>query len=263
MQQIYGRLRMPGTCTIFTTITQLNFIVRNSGSDSAREMAQVIIDSRTKRSLALDCCNVCDGLDKISIGEACIGAKPTLGAGSTGFVFQIEELRRFCHSLQLQVCELHVDGACTFCNIVGNQDPYSHTNSLCPWIKKTCNKCFQTGHNRNHCENEARKLPHGFCVMCLMPVNSVYGLHSGRYGMECTSELRDCLKPIVTLLFYSQNLQIMLDAANMLWTPSNPKPQTFSEYWNWLWLETEDHIYGILKVLNAVVRAVNCQKLTP
>jgi hypothetical protein len=234
---------------------ELNYILATSLSESAREMAEVIIASRVNNSLALDCFNICDGLDEKSIVET------RIVPGSTGFVFGIDALKKFCHSLKVQVSEMHVEGVCTFCNIIGNQDAHSHTNSDCPWSKKTCNKCFQTGHNRKHCQNAALKIPQGFCVMCLMPVHTVYEIHSGRYGMDCTSELRDCFKPIVTLLFYSQSLQIMQVASKMLWSPSNPKPSTFTEYWQWLWLETEDHIYGILKVLNAIVMSVTGQSL--
>ena len=103
--------------------------------------------------------------------------------------------------------------------------------------------------------NDACRIPAGFCVMCLLPVDSVYGIHSGRYGRECANELRDCLKPIVSLLYHSQTLRVMVNAARMMWSPTNPKPLTFMEYWNWLWLESDDHIYGILKVLHAVL---NC-----
>lgn len=253
IQQIFGRLRIPGTCTVFTTIGQLQYIANHNSSKSAKEMAQVIIDSRSTNSLALNCFNICDGIDRMRIGEA--GSMP----GSIDVAFQIDALKRFCQSLRLQVSELHVEGGCTFCNIIGNQDARSHSNSDCPWSKKTCNKCFQTGHNRAHCQNEACKIPHGFCVMCLMPVNAVYDLHSGRYGRDCKGELRDCLKPIVTLLFYSNSIPIIRKASEMLWSPSNPRPQTFNEYWEWLWVETDDHLYGILQVLNAVVQAVNCQ----
>ena len=242
LPQIIGRLRRPGTCVLFTTVAQLNSIICSDKDVRAKEMAQVIITSRASASLAADCFKLCDGIGQTSAVS-----------DTTDSVFQYDVFKQYCQSLCVQITEIAQDGCCTFCLIIGNREPHSHITANCPWNKKTCSKCFQTGHNRSHCMNDACRIPAGFCVMCLLPVDSVYGIHSGRYGRECANELRDCLKPIVSLLYHSQTLRVMVNAARMMWSPTNPKPLTFMEYWNWLWLESDDHIYGILKVLHAVL----------
>jgi len=247
MNQIMGRLRKAGTCTIFTTTKRLQYITGNF-KESAKEMAGLILSSRATNSLAAACFDVCDGVD----------AAASSVAVSVGTVaFNLPEFRRFCQSLLVRVDEFQAAGACTFCSIIGNRLVSSHINSDCPWNKNICNKCFQPGHNRSHCRNKACIVPDGFCVMCLMPVHEVYSTHSGRYGTECTSPLRDCFKPIVCLLYHNASLKVTFDAAKILWPPSNPKPATFKAYWDWLWHDSGDRIYGILKTLDAVMQSAS------
>lgn len=88
--------------------------------------------------------------------------------------------------------------------------------------------------------------------MCLMPVDPVYGVHSGRYGIECTNDMRDCLKPLLTLLFSSRLYPILNQAADRLWSEQG-RHAFFSEFWAWLWVHNGDHVYGILKVLGAIL----------
>ena len=51
------------------------------------------------------------------------------------------------------------------------------------------------------------------CVIRLaVPIKchrQMYGVHSGRYGSECTNDMRDCLKPLLTLLFSSRLYPIL------------------------------------------------------
>lgn len=242
-----GRLRRPGTCTLITTIARLRQIIHSTYPDPAKEMAELIISSRATDSLAAACFNLCDGVD--AAGSVAVSIC------DSGVAFNFQEFKQFCQSLNVWITELSTDGTCTFCSIVGNQDPHSHNSSCCPWSKNICNKCFQPGHNRTYCTKEACKIAVGFCVMCLLPVDGVYELHSGRYGQDCKHEMCDCLKPIVSLIYHNTSLKIVVDAARILWPPSRPRPSTFGQYWDWLWLDSGDHIYGILRVLDAVRQA--------
>lgn len=246
-RQMLGRLRQPGTCIVFTTVDGLEAIIQGNGNEFAVEIARLILSRRGPGELQGSITDIMDGtiLSGITV------------ARTSSSQFRYDVFRQFCQSLVSLVSQMHVEGSCLFCSIMGNKAS-RHDNTNCPWSKKTCNKCFTPGHNRSHCHSQACKIPAGFCVMCLMPVHAVYGIHSGRYGTECSGELRDCMKPIVTLLFYSSDYFLPLNkASNIIWSSATPKPDTFEEYWRWLWNEDDGHIYGILQVLNAVVKCAN------
>ena len=95
--------------------------------------------------------------------------------------------------------------------------------------------------------------------MCLMPVHDVYGVHPGRFGMECQNDMKDCLKPLLITLFYSRRNENIEKAAAILWpdhSVNGGRPATFKEFWDWLWIDNGDHVYGILKVLAALIKGV-------
>jgi hypothetical protein len=244
--QIMGRLRQPGTCTLFTTSRDLAFIVENNRNSFAIEMASLILAHRSAGTLASAIFDVIDGNTE----------SHNVVPRATHSEFRFDMFQRLCQSLVAQVAVMHEESSCLYCYILGNKG-YAHANVDCPWSKKTCNKCFTPGHNRTHCRTEACIVPQGFCVMCLMPVHSVYGIHSSRYGKECSGELRDCMKPLVTLLYHSSGSHVILHAVSQfLWSPKCPKPPTFTQYWAWLWHESGDHVFGILKLLHALVQCV-------
>jgi hypothetical protein len=95
-------------------------------------------------------------------------------------------------------------------------------------------------------------VPSGFCVMCLMPVHEVYEMHTGRYGRECTNDLKDCIKPLLITLYYSRRHVPIEKVAALLW-PSG-RPDSFMEFWAFLWSHDGDQVYGILKVLAAFMK---------
>jgi hypothetical protein len=249
-RQMLGRLRQPGTCIVFTTVDGLETIIKSNKNEFAVEIARLILCKRGPRELQDSITDIMDGVN---------GSTPSgITVARTGSpTFRFDVFRQFCHSLVSKISQMNVEASCLFCSIMGNKAT-GHVNSNCPWSKNTCNKCFTPGHNRSHCHAEACKIPAGFCVMCLMPVHAVYGIHSCRYGRECSGELRDCMKPLVTLLFYSSEYLLPLkEASSILWSSTRPKPETFEEYWCWLWKEDNDRVYGILQVLNVVIRCAS------
>ena len=247
--QATGRLRQAGPCTIFTTKGDLEAIMHNPHNACACEMAQIILNNREAASLQ-------DAIYEV-MDTAAAGAPIDMGKPEPSMAqFRFDIFQQFCFGLQRAVSELQKDGTCSFCRILGNS-AQGHVNKDCPACKLLCNRCFRPGHNRQGCSMEACKIPSGFCVMCLMPVDAVYGVHSGRYGKECHNEMRDCLKPLVTLLFWSKQHAVINEVAHMLWSETlSSKPATFHEYWEWLWSDSNDRVYGILKVLNAVIQCM-------
>lgn len=187
-------------------------------------------------------------------GKIVTPLKPNI---DSGYEFRFDMFQQFCQSLVSQLSVMQNGASCLYCDIMGNKKTADHSSVDCPWTKKTCNKCYTPGHNRSNCAFKACVVPKGFCVMCLLPVHAVYGMHSGRYGMECSSELRDCIKPLITLLYYRADSNMTLHkTAQILWHPQHPKPSSFQEYWQWLWQEGGDHVYGILKFIHALIQSV-------
>jgi hypothetical protein len=244
-----GRLRQAGTCIIFTTGDDLRAIILKRFSAHACEMAELVLENRTAGSLQ-------DAIYKVM--DAPIEAKEGEGAGEDApATFRYDVFQHFCVQLQRQVAELQDGGSCSFCKIMDRPEATQHVNRDCPACKRICGGCFELGHNRQSCKSNHRRIAGGFCVMCLMPVQSVYGIHSSRYGKECSGELRDCMKPLVTLLYHSSGSHVILHAVSQfLWSPKCPKPPTFTQYWAWLWHESGDHVFGILKLLHALVQCV-------
>ena len=85
-----------------------------------------------------------------------------------------------------------------------------------------------------------------------MPVDPIYGVHTGRYGAECNNEMRDCLKPLIRLLFRSRLHPILNQVADRLWGVQG-RHAFFAQYWAWLWVHSGDHVPGVLKVLEALL----------
>jgi hypothetical protein len=212
-------------------------------------MAEIVLDNRTAGSLQEAIYNVMDAPMEAREGEGTGDDAPA--------TFRYDVFQHFCVQLQRQVAELHDDSSCSFCKIMDSLEATRHVNKDCPSCKQICNGCYELGHNRQSCKNNHRRLPRGFCVMCLMPVDSVYGVHTGRYGLECTNGMKDCLKPVVALLFWAPRNAVVIKVSQLIWPEgSYSKPATFGEYWDWLWTDSKDHVYGILKVLNAVIQCV-------
>jgi hypothetical protein len=271
-----GRLRQPGTCTVFTSVSALSAIEKGDNAH-ASEMASVLLRNRTSRLLKSALSEL---LDHNSTPEAAspttapaVPAVPVRAPACPSFRFDV--FVRYCQSLHMRIAEFARTDACSYCAIVGKVT--DHANSNCPVAKGLCNKCYYPGHNRyqftctmrfcdsevydqscrlsrNYCNGEAWKVPAGFCIMCLMPVHEVYELHSGRYGMECKNELKDCIKPLLITLYYSRCHILIEQLAAMLW-PSG-RPVSFRAYWTFLWSHDGDHVYGILKVLAAFMNVI-------
>jgi hypothetical protein len=85
--------------------------------------------------------------------------------------------------------------------------------------------------------------------MCLMPVHQDYGIHTGRYGPTCNNSLTDCMKPFLIQLFHKDQGGT---ASQIL--QKEQRPTNFAEFWSWLWVHNGDHIYGILKVLDVMLK---------
>jgi hypothetical protein len=255
-----GRLRQPGTCTVFTSVNSLMTIL-NRNNPHATEMANVILEHRTSPALKSALSQLLD--KSIQSGSKSFNAA---GAeiGSHFASFRFDVFARYCQSLHLQIAEFTKADTCTYCSILCNAN--NHTKSDCRAAKGLCNKCYYPGHNRcklghklnpglhssnlvfrNYCKAEACLVPSGFCVMCLMPVHEVYELHTGRYGMQCTNDLKDCIKPLLITLYYSRRHVSIEKVAALLWPRG--RPDSFMAFWTFLWSHDGDQVYGILKVL--------------
>jgi len=142
--QAMGRLRQPGTCTIFTTNAGLQKIICNEKQNAyARETAQLLNKNRSpgalKRALS-------DVLDKPQNPDLVSDAEAAIPNFESSFRFDV--FQRFCHGLQSQIAEIAPPGNCSFCIIMGRPGANNHVNYNCPAAKGLCNRCFNPGHCR-------------------------------------------------------------------------------------------------------------------
>ena len=130
-----GRLRQPGTCTIFTTLVDLQSL-SNGTNSYAREMADLLAQHRSPAAFK-------DAISDVLDNE---GTTPHTGSTVGQAPFRFDIFQTFCHGLQVQVAELAQGGTCTFCVLLGRKDPKPHLNKDCPIAMSGCNRCYQTGH---------------------------------------------------------------------------------------------------------------------
>jgi hypothetical protein len=155
--QAMGRLRQPGTCTVFTSVNALSAIL-NGNNPHASEMANVILEHRTSSALKFALSQLLDNSiqqDSKPINAA--GAK--IGPHFASFRFDV--FVRYCQSLHLQIAEFTKTDTCTYCSILCN--PNNHTKSDCRAAKGLCNKCYYPGHNRCKLRHEA-----GVCIRIML-----------------------------------------------------------------------------------------------
>jgi hypothetical protein len=143
--QAMGRLRQPGTCTVFTSTRGLEFIVSRQGNAYAHEMATVLMENRDPAALKV-------ALSELLDKPVPSGAKDALNPSDANLKgrspFRFEVFVMLSQKLQVRVSELAVAGTCTYCTIVGRPGAESHTNEDCQAAKGLCNKCYSPGHNR-------------------------------------------------------------------------------------------------------------------
>jgi len=135
-----GRLRQPGTCTIFTTYSDLQTL-SNGDNRYAREMAQLLLNHRHPERFK-------DAMSSILDTDACLPLASQIPGTEEQPHFRFEVFQTYCHGLQAHVAELSQAGSCTFCVLLGKQDLKNHKNKDCPIAKSSCNKCYQQGHVR-------------------------------------------------------------------------------------------------------------------
>ena len=95
--QIMGRLRQPGTCTLFTTSSDLAYIVENNRNSFAIEMASLVLAHRSAGTLASAIFDVIDGnTESTNVVTRAIHSE-----------FRFDVFQRFCQSLVAEVAVMH------------------------------------------------------------------------------------------------------------------------------------------------------------
>jgi hypothetical protein len=140
--QAMGRLRQPGTCTVFTSIGALSAI-SNENNVHASEMARVILQHRSAPALKSALSEL---LDDSHQADAKWLNSAGADVGSHFASFRFDVFARYCQGLHMQIAEFTKADACTYCSIIGNAN--NHTNFDCRAAKGLCNKCYYPGHNR-------------------------------------------------------------------------------------------------------------------
>lgn len=133
--QAMGRLRQPGTCTVFTTANALIAITKGDNAH-ASQMASLLLENRSSAALKSALSELLD--ESITRDRAVIVHKLPQ--------FRFDVFVRHCQGLHMKIAEFAHERVCTYCSIVGKDS--DHTNSTCSAAKGLCNKCYTPGHNR-------------------------------------------------------------------------------------------------------------------